>query len=82
MTDAAATAAGPLRLPAYASVAEAATYTRLGERTLRRAIKAGTLIPRRTGARVLLRYDELDRFLRESPATRPASRPGGPAPTD
>lgn len=47
----------------YATVSEAAGYTRLSERTIRRAIARERLAVCRVGSRVLVRYEDLDAFV-------------------
>jgi excisionase family DNA binding protein len=56
----------------FISVAEAAEYTGLGERTLRRYIAGGTLTGYRVGER-LIKVDvaELDQLIRPIPAVSP-----------
>lgn len=50
----------PARDPAFASVHEAAAYLRVSERTIRRAIADKRLASHHVGARVLVRYQDLD----------------------
>jgi excisionase family DNA binding protein len=57
------------RPPAYASLSEAAAYTRLSRRTLQRAVSGGTLRAHRVGSRLIFDYAALDSFVRgEGPA--------------
>ncbi len=51
------------RPPAYATIREGSQYTRLCERSLRRAIEEKKLRAYRFGSRVLVRYRDLDRLL-------------------
>lgn len=54
---------GP-RPPDFASIDEAAGFTRLSQRTLRRACAAGTLKRYRVGSRYLFSYSDLSAFVR------------------
>ena len=61
------------RPPTVATVGEAADYCRLSVRTLRRAIASKALPVQRVGARVLISYEALDRFLGVDAQDRPAA---------
>ncbi|AGA28728.1 excisionase family DNA-binding protein [Singulisphaera acidiphila] len=62
----------PQRSP-YATVQEAAGYTRVSTRTIRRAITSGRLTAHRVGVRVLIRYADLDTFVTAGGESPPAS---------
>ena len=69
MTAPAPTVPDPvIRPPAYCTYGEGAIYTRLSERTLRRAVGTRRLRAFRVGARVVLSYEDLDRFVRGEPS--------------
>jgi excisionase family DNA binding protein len=51
------------RPPRYATVAEAADYVRLCEKTLLRHIAAGNLKANRVGGRWIVEYTDLDSFV-------------------
>ena len=72
----------------WLTLAEAAQYTRLSQRTLERAVERQRLRKEKVGSRTLFNVDELDAFIRAAagedaaPTTPPRRRRGSLEPID
>jgi excisionase family DNA binding protein len=66
-------------IPRYGSAAQLATYSGLSVKTIRRMVDAGKVRGLKVGSRLLIPFEDLDKFIQEGPTTMAIA--DTPAPT-